>query len=245
MDNIKNSVALIISLIILALGIAYAGQQIHNGLTNFKSYDRSVAMKGLAEKDVLADLALWPIAYTETGNNLPAIQDLMDTHGKTIIGFLKSYGLTDDEISLQQVNVQDLMAQSYRRNDAGNNRYILSQTYLVRTNNIKAVEKASKDIGKLIRKGVVFSNSNASTPTYLFTKLNDIKPAMIAEATKNARKAAQEFANNSGQKVGTIKSASQGIFQILPRDQSYTIPEAQQKHKTVRVVSTIRFYLED
>lgn len=245
MDNIKNSVALIISLIILALGIGYAGQQIHDGLTNFKSYDRSVAMKGLAEKDVVADLALWPIAYTETGNNLPALQDLMDTHGKTIISFLKSYGLTDDQISLQQVNVQDLMAQSYRRNDAGNNRYILSQTYLVRTNNIDAVEKSSKDIGELIRKGIVFSNSNASTPTYLFTKLNEIKPAMIAEATKNARKAAQEFANNSGQEVGTIKSASQGIFQILPRDQSYTIPEAQQKHKTVRVVSTIRFYLED
>ena len=156
MDSIKHSVSLIVSLVILALGIAYAGQQIHDGLTNFKSYDRSVTMKGLAQQDVIADLALWPLAYTETGNNLAALQDLMETHGRTITQFLKQHGLGDDEISLQQVSVQDLMAQSYRRNDAGNNRYILSQTYLVRTNNIEAVEKASKKIGALIRQGIVF-----------------------------------------------------------------------------------------
>lgn len=245
MQNINQSIALIVSLIILALGIGYAGSKIHDGLTNFKSFDRSVMMKGLAQRDVMADLALWPIAYTETGNNLTALQDLMDTRGKTLLSFLKENGIADTEVELQKVQVQDLLAQSYRQNNSYDNRYILTQTYLVRTNNIDAIEKAGKNVGQLIRQGVVFSQSGATTPTYLFTKLNEIKPEMIAEATKSARAAAKEFANNSGQEVGGIKYASQGVFQILPRDQTYAIPESQQKRKTVRVVSTIRFYLED
>jgi len=167
----------------------------------------------------------------------------MESHGATVKSFLKSHGLQDSEIELQQVQVQDLLAQSYRNNNAANNRYIITQSYLVRTNNINAVDKAGKDIGSLIKKGVVFSSNTA--PTYLFTKLNDIKPDMIAEATRNARVAAQQFAENSGSKVGDIKYASQGVFQILPRDQTYVVSQAQQRNKKVRVVSTIRFYLED
>lgn len=240
-----QSFGLIISVLFLALGIGFAGLKIHDGLTNFRSFDRSVTMKGLAQKDVEADLALWPIAYTETGNDLSSLQDLMDAHGRSVMAFLKKYGIADDEIELQQVQVQDLLAQSYRQNNSDQNRYILTQTYMVRTPKIDVVDKASKDIGELIRQGVVFSQSGSTAPTYLYTKLNDIKPEMIADATVNAREAAQEFAQNSGQKVGGIKYASQGIFQILPRDETYLIAESQQRNKTVRVVSTIQFYLED
>ncbi|HPF78360.1 MAG TPA: SIMPL domain-containing protein [Alphaproteobacteria bacterium] len=245
MSQPVQSFGLIASVIALTLGIGYAGQQIHSGLTNFRSFDRSVTMKGLAQQDVVADLAIWPISYTETGNELAPLQDLMDARGKLIVAFLKKYGIKDDEIELQQVQVQDLLAQTYRQNNSESNRYILTQTYMVRTDNITAVDKASKDMGELVRQGVVFAQSGSTAPTYLYTKLNDIKPAMIAEATKNAREAAQEFAENSGQKVGGIKYASQGVFQILSRDETYLISESQQQNKTVRVVSTIQFYLED
>ena len=245
MSQNTQNLGLVLSIIVLALGIGYAGKQIHSGLTNFKSFDRSVTMKGLAQRHVTADLALWPVAYTETGNDLSSLQNLMDLRGNLILSFLKKHGLEDSEIELKNVQVQDLLAQSYRQNSAAANRYILTQTYLVRTNNIEAVSKASKQIGELIRQGVVFSQTGSTSPTYLYTKLNDIKPEMIAQATKNAREAANEFAKNSGQKVGGIKYASQGVFQILSRDQTYTLPEPQQKEKLVRVVSTIRFYLED
>jgi hypothetical protein len=238
-------IGLVISLLILGLGIAHAGTSILEGLKNFRSYDRSVTMKGLAQRDVTADLAIWPISYTETGNDLVALQNLMEKRGQDIIAFLKEHGIKDEEIELQQVQVQDLLAQSYRQNNVGDNRYILTQTYLARTNDIENLEKASKNIGTLIKKGVVFSSNSTSTPTYLYTKLNDIKPDMLAEATRNARDAAKEFAKNSGQEVGEIKDASQGVFQILPRDDTYMIPESQQKYKTVRIVSTISFYLED
>lgn len=236
-------VGALVAVVILALSLAYAGSAVRDGLENFKSFDRTVMMKGLAERDVEADLALWPMAYTETGNDLTALQEKMEAHGATIQSFLKQHGVKSDEIELQKVQVQDLLAQSYRQNGGANNRYIVTQSYLVRTNNIDAIDKAAKNIGALIKQGVVFSSNTA--PTYLFTKLNEIKPDMIAEATRNAREAAQQFADNSGSDVGDIKYASQGVFQILPRDKTYVVSEAQQRNKKVRVVSTIRFYLED
>jgi len=240
----KNIIIVAVSVVILGLSVAFTGVQIADGLQNFRNYERFVTMKGLAQRDVTADLAVWPIAYTETGNDLTVLQNKMEDNGRKVVSFLKKHRLTDDEIELQQVRVQDLMAQSYRQNYNGM-RYILTQNYLVRTNNIKNINQASKDLGSLIKQGVVFANTGATAPTYLFTQLNDLKPDMIAEATKNASEGAKQFAEHSGQDVGNIKFASQGVFQILPRDQTYSVPEAQQINKTVRVVSTIQFYLED
>ena len=243
MDANKQGFFLIASLLVLALGISYAGTQIYHGLVEFKSYDRSVRMKGLATRDVQADVAIWSIAYTEAGNDLKALQSKMDQNGRMLVDFFNLYGVKEDEIEKRTTNVQDLLAQSYRQNNIGPNRYITTQTYLVRSKNIDAVYKASQNTGQLISKGVVLAGGN-SAPTYLFTKLNDVKPEMIAEATQNAREAAEQFSKQTGQEVTDIKRASQGIFQIMPRDQTYTVPESQQRHKTVRVVSTIEFYLE-
>jgi len=243
MEN-KNNIYLSVAFVIFAFSIVFLGIKISEGLQNFRNYERYVTMKGLAQQDVQADLALWNISYTETGNDLPSLQNIMEQKGTKIVAFLKSNGLSGDEVELNKVNVQDLMTQTYRQNYSGN-RYILTQSYLVKTNKINNIDKASKDLGKLIREGIVFSQSGSSAPTYLFTKLNDLKPDMIAQATQNAKEGAAEFAKHSGQEVGKIKYASQGVFQILPRDKSYSVPEAQQINKTVRVVSTVQFYLED
>jgi len=242
-DN-QQGLFLVLSLVILSLGVSYAGSKIHDGLTDFRSYDRSVRVKGLATKDVVADTALWSIAYAETGNNLEALQEVVDNKGAVVQKFFSEHGIQSDQIQLQQVNVQDLLANAYRKLNPGQSRYIITQTYLVRTNDIDAMSSAARNIGTLIKRGVVLAQSGSSTPTYLYTKLNDIKPDMIAAATQNAKKAAEEFSNQTGQEVVDIKRASQGVFQILPRDQTYTVPESQQKNKTVRVVSTIEFYLD-
>lgn len=235
---------LIVALLILACGIAYASTNVASGMREFRSYDRFVTVKGLATRDVVANLALWPIAYSETGNDLTALQNTMDARAQTVMAFLKKNNIGADKAEMQQLNVQDLLAQSYRQNGAENNRYILTQTVLVRTEDVDAVAKAAQNVGDLVRTGVVLAQTGYNGPTYLYTKLNDIKPQMIAEATVNAREAAAQFAKDSGQKVGEIRSANQGLFQILPRDETYTIPEPQQMNKTVRVVSTLDFYLK-
>ncbi|MEM9468558.1 MAG: SIMPL domain-containing protein [Pseudomonadota bacterium] len=244
MEANKQGLFLILSLLVLALGIGYAGTQIQNGLIEFKSYDRSVRMKGLATKDVEANIALWPVAYTETGNDLQALQTTIDRKGSALKAFFKLNGIKDIEIEKRGITVQDLLAQAYRQNNIGPNRYIITQNYLIRTENIGAMAKAAENIGELIKQGVVFAAGSSNSPTYLFTELNSVKPDMLAEATQNAREAAAEFSKQTGQEVGDIKRASQGVFQILPRDRTYSIPEQQQRHKTVRVVSTIEFYLE-
>lgn len=239
----NESLSLVIALLLLAVGIAYASTNIYKGLTNFRIFDRYVTVKGLATKDVRANLGLWPIAYIETGNNLVELQGVMDARGQAILNFLQKNGIPNAQVELQRVNVQDLLAQSYRQGGVEQGRYILTQTYLVRTEDVQALSKAAKNVGDLIRQGIVLAQGGQG-PTYLFTQLNDVKPDMIAQATKNAREAADRFAADSGQKVGSIRRAYQGMFQILARDQTYTVSEAQQMNKTVRVVSTVDFYLE-
>lgn len=243
-DVSKGGLFLVAALLVLATGIGFAGTMVSKGLKEFRSYDRFVTVKGLAQRDVTADLALWPIAYTETGNDLASLQNTMDERAKTVMAFLKQNAISEDKTEMQQLNVQDLLAQSYRQEGAAQSRYILTQTIMVRTDDVAAVAKAAQNLGDLVRQGVVLAQTGYNGPTYLFTKLNDIKPAMIAEATQNARDAAAQFAKDSGQGVGEIRSANQGLFQILPRDETYTVPEPQQMNKSVRVVSTVDFYLK-
>jgi hypothetical protein len=247
-DKDNGNAIFLPSAFLLALGFALCGFFITKGLVNFRSFDRSVTVKGLATMEVEADLVIWPIKHTATGNDLPATQFAVENNTKKIIAFLKAQGLTGSDIVSRKLEVTDLLAQNYRPDNAQDSRFIVSETVIVRTNNLNGVDQAAMNIGELLKQGVSLvrdaNNSNAGYPEYIYTKLNDIKPAMIAEATKSARASAQQFASDSGAKVGNIKDAYQGIFEILPRDSNASYMERQERYKTVRVVSTLQFYLE-
>src|SRR5690606_5960593 len=120
-------IAAIIDVVALAAGLVFGGMQVRDGLMALNSKDRKLLARGLAQQDVVADLALWPISYTETGNDLSALQSIMDEKGEIVINFLKRHGITENEIELQQVTVQDLLAQSYRQGNVDDARYILTQ----------------------------------------------------------------------------------------------------------------------
>lgn len=238
---------LFLGLAIIALGVAFTGLQIFEGLKNFRSYDRYVTVKGLATKDLRADLAVWSINFTVTGNDLPEAQAQLESNREKVTAFLISSGLKAEDVRIQNIQVADKQAQTYSSGggEAGP-RYVLSQALIARTNDIEAMIKASQSVSQLIKEGVVLGQPNGgynAAPQFMFTKLNDVKPEMIANATKNARVSAEQFANDSGQKVGDIRSANQGVFEILPRDPN--ISETETPDKTVRVVSTIEYYLAD
>lgn len=127
----ENGMFLMIALLILSLGVGFAGLKIHDGLTDFRSYDNFVSVKGLATQTVEANLALWPIVHTVTGNDLAVVQGVLDGRTKDVITFLKAQGLADDAIEKAQVSMTDLLTQSYRQNNANQNRFILSQTIIV------------------------------------------------------------------------------------------------------------------
>lgn len=244
-----SHIAKILAALVIALGFAASGYMIREGLIEFRGADNSVSVKGLATKDVEADLVIWPIKHAATGQELPTTQKTVEENTQKTIAFLKTQGLTDADIVQRRLEVTDLLAQSYRPENAQESRFIVAETIIVRTNNIDAVDNAAQNIGELLKQGVSVqrgdANSGASgNPEYIYTKLNEIKPAMIAEATKNARAAAAQFAADSGAKVGRLKDAYQGIFEILPRDSGNSYQERQERQKTIRVVSTLQYYLE-
>src|SRR5262249_42912082 len=152
------------------------------------------------------------------------------------------------QAQLQGIRVTDMLANPYQREGRPGNRFIINQTVVVRSDDPDRVLAASAKTGELVNAGVVLSSGpewGPGGPTFLFKKLNDLKPQMIAEATAEARKGAEQFAHDSGSRVGRIRTASQGVFVILPRDEIQGVPEQNQLFKTVRVVTTVEYLLQD
>ncbi len=228
---------------IVALGITLGG--FFPGLYYYKTnFDmRTVKVKGLAEKNVKADLAIWNIRFQSADNVLSVAKKNIENQEMVIKSFLEQKGFELSEFIIQGLNMQDAYADSYRDKNSIPARYTLNQTITVRTNKVDLVNSSYPEIGDLVSKGVSF-NSYGNGVSYLFTELNAIKPIMLKEATQNAYQAANEFAQNSNSKVGKIKSANQGVFSILPREEIPGQTESEQLNKKVRVVSTIEYYLD-
>jgi len=232
--------------VVLAIGLAAAGWFVGHGLLEVRQADRYVTVKGLSEREVQADLALWPMQFVVADDDLDRAQSRMvDATGK-VQAFLARSGFEPGEIELQDLSVTDTRANRYGGPPAPF-RYVVSTTLMVRTTQPDRLFEASQRVGELIDAGVVLSSDGpwAGGPTYLFNGLNELKPGMIAEATANAREAAEQFARDSGSKLGPIRRANQGVFVILPRDQAPGVQEQRQRAKVVRVVSTVEYLLED
>lgn len=231
--------SLVISSAIVAVAIVILGFALKGGIDRFSDRDRVVTVRGLCEKEVKANKVTWPIVTKEMGNDLAGIySDIQSTNTK-ILEFLKSNGLSDSEISVNPPSVYDQIADRYNTQDV-RYRYQVTNVVVVTSDKVDAVRELIKKQTELLRQGiaVVAGDYNYQT-TYEYTDLNSIKPEMIAEATANAREAADKFASDSKSRLGKIKTASQGQFSIDNRDQ-YT-PNI----KTVRVVTYITYYLQD
>lgn len=232
---------------ILAAGIALGGFFPGFYYYQAKINANSVTVKGLAEKDVRADMAIWSLQFVVTGNNLSELQNKISGQAQTIVEFLKKRGFAETEISLSPITTNDLLANPYQNaNETDGRRFILTQSVEVQTQKVDEVANSLSATNDLISKGIVFTQdyNGGSRASFLFTKLNDIKPQMLEEATQNAKEAAYQFAKNSGSEVGKIKRASQGVFSVQPRVDADSIRESQQIDKKVRVVSTVEYWLK-
>lgn len=223
---------------LLALGMLGGGALIGQGVVNARVGDRSVSVRGLAERDVKADLAVLPLRFTASGEVLSEVQGRIDGDLAIVRRFLTAQGYPDGAVSLGRLEVADRRSREYGNQDNGP-RFILAQTVIVRTNDVDRVQATTRALNDLVRQGVVLQDF--SGPTYVFTKLNDVRPAMIAEATAAARTGAEQFAEDSGAPLGSIRQATQGSFQILARDEIGD--ESQSPDKKVRVVTTISYRL--
>lgn len=230
----------LLSAALLALGVVAGGYLLGDGLRRARSADRSVTVRGLAERNVTSDLASWTIAYSATGTDLPTVRADIDASTQALRAYFAEMGFRLAELSPIGAGVNQ-----YINNGIPN--ITITQRMLLRTTDIPRAQRAVANQFDLVRRGVTLQEGSGMV--YSFTRLNAIKPQMVAEATRDARKAAEQFAEDSGTGVGGIKSATQGYFTIQPRDNAGSEEGgggsgADSPYKKVRVVTTIDFYLD-
>ncbi len=233
--------------IILSFSLALSGYFIGNGI--FKSMTkRTVTVKGLAEKDVKADLAVWNIHISKVGSSLLSIQKDLNTDIQKVKKFFISQGFKDYELQDLRIQVKDRSTDYLSRDEMKsleNKRYVIETGVLIRSNNVNLVDSVSRKLGDLVSQGIAITN-DYSGPIYIFNGLNDIKTEMIQQATKNAKVSGEQFAKDADTTLGKIYTANQGVFSIESRDpiDNWSNNEKQSIDKKVRVVSTITFYLK-
>jgi hypothetical protein len=220
-------------------GLIVLGLMFPRAVEKYRSYDRTVNVKGLCEKEVKADKVIWPVVYKVMANDIQSVYDQTDRSNATIVDFLKAGGVDASEITVSVPKISDKFANEYGNNDRAY-RYIATNVITVCTDKVDDVLSLMSKQSDLLKKGIVTGGDNWENPVeFKYEGLNDIKPGMIEEATMNAREAAQKFAKDSDSELGKIKRATQGQFSIDNRDANTPYI------KRIRVVTTIEYSLED
>ncbi len=232
----------IISSSLIAVGIIAGaftlGNQLEQGIRGFKDADRVVTVKGLSEKEVKANHVIWPVSFREMGNDLSQVYDQLEVKQNMVLKYLKDGGLTDEEITIAAPKLRDNLADNYG-SQRPPFRYMITQVLTISSDKVDVVRKLDEAQRDLLKAGVGLTNDYSYMTKYSYTGLNEIKPAMIEAATKNAKDAAQKFAMDSGSTLGKIRRANQGIFSITDRDENTPFI------KNVRVVTTVEYFLKD
>lgn len=239
MTTTSNSFAAVLGGFIFAGLVAFA-LIAGNAALDVKSLERTVEVKGLAEREVPADTVIWPISYQVASNDLNELYESIAQKNELIRRFLADHDLDLSDVSASTPDVVDRYAQAWGNTAEIEFRYVATAAVTLYSHDVDAVRKAMSDVIALGRNGIPLSGAQYGNQVqFLFSKLNDIKPDMLEEATVNARAAAAKFAEDSQSTLGKIRRADQGIFTISDRDS--TTPHI----KKVRIVSTIEYYLSD
>ncbi len=239
MQNMSKQSAFILGLFVF-LGFATLGYLLAQAAIDVKQYERSVTVKGLSEREYNADIIIWPIQFTLAENDIQNLYKGLDEATLKIKDFLINKGISPEEISLSVPSIIDKSAQQYGGNQQAKFRFTATQTVTVYSSQIEKIRPIMTTLSQLGKQGIVLTGNDYQAQTeYLFTRLNDVKPAMIEEATTKAREVAEKFASDSQSKLGKIKRASQGQFTISARDKN------NPHIKKIRVVSTVEYYLSD
>ncbi|WP_334270544.1 SIMPL domain-containing protein [Edaphobacter sp. HDX4] len=237
----------------ILVGLALGGWLLGNQIKATRLADRYVTVKGLVERTVKSDSAVWPVTFKETGNDLQQVYAKSEEDRAAVLKFFADQGIGSQEISLGQIQVTDKQANEYGNNAGVGPRYIVQQTVTVSSGDVDKIAKAGQKTAQLLQAGIIVVGGYGQGIRYIFNGLNALKPDMITEATKNARASADRFAADSGSQVGSIRSANQGVFSISAADAgsgvgpgedggASTNPDASIMKK-VRVVATIDYYL--
>lgn len=252
-----KKLVLLLCACILSLGLFGAGYTISKAAYQIKKMNRTLTVKGLAEKDVKSDLALWEINYREVGKDLVEINQRLSHDQEVIITFLKEHDFVDSDITKTPIKVEDRLANVYNEANAQANneqRYVVTGGIRLRSHKVESVQKAVQESDELLQQGVPVTYGVGSVnpnPSYYFTQLDQIRPIMLSQAIRSARVLAEQFAKEAGVELAGVQHASQGIFQIMSRDTSTMNSDWSSNEsalgsidKKVRIVATIDYRLK-
>lgn len=221
------------------IGLVILGLMMPRAVEKYRSYDRTVNVKGLCEREVMADKVIWPVVYRVMANDIQSVYDQTDRNNAEIVGFLKSGGIDASEITVSVPEISDKYATEYGSNDRAY-RYIAKNVVTVCTSDVEKVMALMSRQSELLKKGIVSGGNDWENQVeFKYEGLNGIKPEMIEEATRNAREAAEKFAKDSDSRLGKIKTANQGTFTIENRDSNTPYI------KKIRVVTSVTYYLKN
>jgi hypothetical protein len=234
----------------LIVGLTAAGYFIGRGTARFKSEVRTVTVKGLVEREVSADEAVWTLSLRRAGDDLGEVHRRITKDRDAVLAFLQQQGFNGDEVSRLPTRTVDKLAREFGQPQAGERfRYLVTSAVVVRTGNVEQVHKAIGATEELLKAGVILDGEReggGANPRFVLSKFNELRPQLLAAATKNARAVAQQFAADSGVTVGKIHSANQGSMQIFGsdgNDESAPFSPTSTPVKKIRVVSTFEFEL--
>ena len=222
--------------ICIMIGLMVLGNCVGNGMKRFADKDRYVTVKGLAECEVMANKVVWPLPFNCVGNNLEELYNEVEKSKSTILTFLQKNGITTDEIVLSAPKVTDREAQSYTPDNL-KYRYQVESVITIISMQVEKVMQLMNSQADLMKQGVAIGEDYRYQTQFDFTLLNELKPEMIEEATRNARAVAQKFADDSKSELGGIRQASQGQFSI-------TSDQNTPQLKKIRVVTTVDYFLK-
>ena len=230
---------------IFAVGLTTSGYALGDGLRRSKMAEhRSVTVRGVSERNVTADLATWSVSFSHEGTELAPVQQSVDQQASAIRAFFRRAGFRPEEITDSGVSLNREQPRDRDGNPVGPQKLTVSRSIQLRTSDVTKARLAYARQAELLRDGVELSGTNIS---YTFTRLNSLKPQMIAEATRNARDSAEQFARDSGVRVGRLKTASQGYFSVGARDgedcDDCSSSGGSTPFQKVRVVTTIDYDL--
>jgi len=250
-DTPQRTVAALILGVCVLIGLTAAGYFTGKGVARFKSDTRTVTVKGLVEREVKADQAVWSLRVRRAGDDLKDTQAKIAADRDAVVAFLKKQGFKDEEIERQPISIIDKLARQYGgQNPNERFRYVVSAAVEIRTANVERIRSSIGATDELLKTGIVLDGENegrAANPRYVVSRFNELRPELLAEATKNARKIAEQFAADSGTRVGAIRSANQGTIQIFGtdgNDESAPYSQTSTPVKKIRVVSTFEFELK-
>jgi len=242
-QKLQSSRAVLLGAVaIFSMGMTTSGYVLGDGLRRAKMAERTVTVRGVSERDVTADLATWTVDFSQEGDDLGPVQQSVDRQAQAVRAFFLRVGFNSDEVTDSDVSVTRQRAADSGGKATGPDKLTVKRSIQLRTDNVLRARAAYARQAELLRDGVELSGSNI---TYTFTRLNELKPQMIAEADRNARRSAEQFAHDSGADVGRIKTASQGYFSVGPRDgeecDDCNSSGGSSPFQKVRVVTTIDY----